>query len=302
MNENIIAQLSSAWGFEAESALPKSGEEAVSAALWSLNVPHAAELTGVPAHDTHIISLCIGGRHRSTFWGDGRLRFDKDTGAGNLNIVFAGERPRVIQRCDVRLQYMHIYLPKRLLDSVAHSAEQPSKSLSLIDPCAKRDPAIKRIGYEILSEMRSPQALHRLRVDALGLDLAVQLIRRHSNLGQGILALHARGGLASWQLRRACEAMEAGLDADIGLSDLAKIAGCSPTHFSRAFKQSTGVAPFQWLNERRIERAKELLAGGRMPLAEIALAVGFSAQPQFTTAFCRATGITPGRWRKGSLL
>ena len=95
--------------------------------------------------------------------------------------------------------------------------------------------------------------------------------------------------------------MDAHLGKDIGLDMLAGIAGCSPTHFSRAFKQSTGRPPFQWLLERRIERAQGLLADTRIPLAEVALAVGFAAQPQFTTAFRRLTGTPPGAWRRERL-
>ncbi len=111
----------------------------------------------------------------------------------------------------------------------------------------------------------------------------------------------ARGGLAPWQLRRTCEAMQAGLDKEIGLDMLADIAGCSPTHFSRAFKQSTGKSPFAWLLDCKMDHAKRLLADAHVPLTDVALAVGFSAQPQFTTAFKRSTGVTPGAWRREQL-
>ncbi len=75
--------------------------------------------------------------------------------------------------------------------------------------------------------------------------------REAMRISAGTPLRRERGGLAPWQLKRACEAMEAHLDEDIGLDMLAGIAGCSPTHFSRAFKQSTGMPPFQWLLERR---------------------------------------------------
>lgn len=99
-------------------------------------------------------------------------------------------------------------------------------------------------------------------------------------------------------LRRVRDAIEAHLSEDINLPWLAGIAGCSPAHFSRAFKQSTGMSPSQRLAGRRMEKAKALLGDPALSLAEIALAVGFSAQPQFTTAFRRTTGAPPGAWRR----
>ena len=111
----------------------------------------------------------------------------------------------------------------------------------------------------------------------------------------------SRGGLAPWQLKRVCEAMADSLNTDIGLACLAGLIGVSPPHLCRAFKQSTGLPPFAWLLRCRIERAKELLCDPRISLADVALAIGFSAQPQFTTAFRRVTGMTPNVWRRERL-
>ena len=135
----------------------------------------------------------------------------------------------------------------------------------------------------------------RMEMEARALLVVERLVGFH-HLGRA--ARPHRGGLAQWQVKRTQEAMLANMEAQISLDSLAEIAGRSATHFSRAFKQSVGVPPFEWLHQRRIERAKELLANGNLPLAEIALAVGFAAQPQFTTAFGKATGMTPGRWRR----
>jgi AraC-like DNA-binding protein len=162
----------------------------------------------------------------------------------------------------------------------------PDRELwTLLDRYARRGLDPKRPPSRIETEARALLIVERLLTEHHGARAFVPM----------------RGGLAPWQVKRACEAMDAAIDGGIGLDQLAAIAGCSPTHFSRAFKQSTGLAPFHWLAERRIERAKALLEDGRLPLAEVALAVGFSAQPQFTTAFGRATGVTPARWRRERL-
>ena len=135
----------------------------------------------------------------------------------------------------------------------------------------------------------------RIEMEARAVLVVERLIGAH-HLGR--VAKPLKGGLAPWQVRRTQEAMMARLDSEVGLDDLAAIAGCSPTHFSRAFKQSVGVPPFEWLHQRRMDKAKELLIETALPLAQIALAVGFSAQPQFTTAFGKVTGRTPGQWRR----
>jgi AraC family transcriptional regulator len=69
--------------------------------------------------------------------------------------------------------------------------------------------------------------------------------------------------------------------------------------FSRAFKQSTGIPPHQWLLDRRVETAKDLLRRSCLSLTDIALTCGFSDQSHFTRVFVRACGVSPGVWRRG---
>jgi len=82
--------------------------------------------------------------------------------------------------------------------------------------------------------------------------------------------------------------------------DLAKWADSVklPTsEFARRFQQRTGVAPYTWFMDRRIDEAKRLMMESRMPLVEIALDSGFCSQSHFTEAFRRRVGTSPGRWR-----
>ena len=71
----------------------------------------------------------------------------------------------------------------------------------------------------------------------------------------GIVEGRRRLGLAPWQLRRVGDAMEAELDADHSIGRLARECGLSSSHFARAFKTTTGLAPHQWLTRRRVARA-----------------------------------------------
>ena len=107
-----------------------------------------------------------------------------------------------------------------------------------------------------------------------------------------------RGGLPPGALRRVREYMEERLAEKIELSDLAKIAGLSGCHFSRAFKQSVGTPPHRYLVMRRIAAAAELIRTTNRSMTDIALEVGFSDQSHFTRSFSAVTGETPCALRR----
>jgi len=82
------------------------------------------------------------------------------------------------------------------------------------------------------------------------------------------------------------------------LNVLARACELSKRHFTRAFRQSTGAAPHQWLQYRRMEKAKHLLDKSSASLSSIALDCGFADQSHFTRKFSDVVGITPGNWRR----
>jgi AraC family transcriptional regulator len=213
--------------------------------------------------------------------------------------MLSGTRPRAVFYD--RQATLHVYVPTALVDHVMVTSGYSAtpQVVELIDPKCMHDPAIERIAHEMLAEMRDEQPLSRLRVDALGQDLVIQLLRRHSNLrgSRPLAPEQARGGLAPRRLNQVTDFLEAHLTEDVSLAQLASVAGLSETHFCRAFKQATGLPAHQYLLHRRIERARGMLRDRDVSLVEVALRLGFSSQSHFTSHFRRLTGTTPARYR-----
>ena len=104
--------------------------------------------------------------------------------------------------------------------------------------------------------------------------------------------------LAPWQLRRALEHLDASLPEHVTLEELAAVTGLSQWHFSRAFKGSTGMAPYRFQLGARIRRAQTLLVDTRASLEQVAEATGFADAVHFGKTFRRIVGTTPAAWRK----
>jgi AraC family transcriptional regulator len=157
------------------------------------------------------------------------------------------------------------------------------------------DPRLLQLGQLIAKECVSGNKGDRLYRDGL----AVAVFGALGNpLAAGGDHRAASGGLAPWQLRRVLDFMRANLADSIDMAALAGITGLSKAHFSRAFKVSTGLPPHRWLLDARIAKARELLIDSELPLAEIALAVGFADQPHFTRTFGCIVGTPPSAWQR----
>lgn len=94
--------------------------------------------------------------------------------------------------------------------------------------------------------------------------------------------------------------IDANLEGDLAIENLAGLAGVSSHQLSRAFKSSVGVSPHSYVIQRRTDAARELLLNENYPLADIAFATGFSSQSHMTTAFKKVLGITPAAVRRGA--
>ena len=137
----------------------------------------------------------------------------------------------------------------------------------------------------------------RLCAESLANVLVVQLIRQVANGPAARGVVRGSGGrLPRHAMRAVEEYIDAHLDQNLALADLAAVAQLSEFHFARQFKQTTGLPPHQFVIHQRVERAKRLISAGRLSLAQIAVEVGFSDQGHLTRHFKRLVGVTPSRF------
>jgi len=199
---------------------------------------------------------------------------------------------RVSKRDNGCYVYIALQIPTDALQSLD---DRRDPSVTCLRPQAGTgQPELCRIIRAMRNEIETPGPAGQLYKETLALELLIGLVRCGSDFAVTV----ARGGLAAWQLRRTVELIESDLTATPSLATLASHVGLSPTHFCTAFKQSTGLPPHRYLLNRRIARAKALMAESKCSLTEIALESGFSSSSQFATAFRRIESRTPSDFRR----
>ena len=159
-----------------------------------------------------------------------------------------------------------------------------------------QDPTLRRLILLLLREGRDGYGSGSLFIEGVATALASYLVCHYSARSQNIGKF--RGGMSRSTLRRCIDLMEAHLERDLRLSELAHEAGLSSSHFTRSFRRSTGKSPYQFLLHRRVERAKSLMRDDHVSLTEVALASGFADQHHLARVFRRVTGETPSSYRR----
>jgi AraC family transcriptional regulator len=226
-------------------------------------------------------------------WSDGRHEVIRAVAAGALAILDL--RRSFIVDLREPFQTVNFQIPRWMFVDLTDELGKPTVDALDRQGVVDRDETMAHLASALLPALSEPCS-SRLFLDHLFGTVALHLLARYGEVTGR--ARRSTGGLAPWQERRAKELLIANLGADITLAELAGTCHLTPAYFSRAFRRTTGRAPYRWLTEQKITRAKHLLVLGEVPLAEIAARCGFADQSHFTRVFAKITGLSPGRWRR----
>ncbi len=243
-------------------------------------------------HKTHDVFVPLAGA--VTIYGgeeDGASTRRRRT-VGEISVAPAGASYSA--HWEEELEYLSVDLTDDYLRRATVDFEA-NRNAQIMLSCGPRDPLVRSIALALAEELDAGQPAGKLYAESLVNALAVHLMRHYST--DALVPDLQFGGLPAHKLHRVTDFIEEHLDRDLDLAGIAQAAELSPYHFARSFKQTTGFTPIQFLMQRRIERAKRLLADSELPLADVALSVGFKNQSHFSTLFRKFTEITPKAWR-----
>ncbi|QTG16944.1 helix-turn-helix transcriptional regulator (plasmid) [Agrobacterium tumefaciens] len=199
-----------------------------------------------------------------------------------------------------QLDMLHLYLPMDLYGTLNSTANAPVPALIYCGGIV--DPLISQIALAISEEMELGRSTGSLLIDSLGMALAARMLQRYSRQSETSLTAtfhdaETSKGLDQVRLDRVLDFINHTVTDNISLEKLADIACLSMYHFSRAFKLSTGSAPYQYICNLRISRCKALLADHTRTIEEIAISAGFSSGANFARTFKKVVGISPSQYR-----
>lgn len=227
---------------------------------------------------------------------NGRVVHEGGVRPGMLRVMSPGERVRVTKR--TRLRILNIVVPGDEFRLIAD--ERPSRpsstSLCAIAPLFEPNYQAQHLCAALLAATEFDFNNCQLFVDGLTHSLLAILFNASSRFPDTKKHL-GHCGLSDKQLARCLDYADSRLAERLDLKAWAAELGMSTSEFARRFRQTTGLAPYTWFLNWRIDRAKQILIKGNVPVVEIALDVGFCSQSHFTEAFRRRTGFSPGRWR-----
>jgi len=158
-----------------------------------------------------------------------------------------------------------------------------------------RDETLAHLSFACAEMLSARTADNAKRVAALAHLLAIYVAEKYTNVASQRPVY--RGGLPIVRLRKIEDYVHAHVSESISIDSLAELAELSPFHFSRVFKQATGITPLQFVTRERMLQAQQLIRETSRSLIEIALEVGYTSPSHFAQVFRRTVGMAPTEFR-----
>jgi AraC family transcriptional regulator len=284
-------------GRQHESSLGR-GWTNVLAERWSHSV---GELPSVLPRDTELAVL-LNGRTLVDRQGAG-LRQSTLGRRGTAWLCPSGIREDSIHFRQPLDDCLHLFLPaKPFADHMLQDLDVDPARVELRYEAIVYDPLIEQIALAINQELEAETSAGRLLVESLGQSLSAYLVRSYSEVQLNVKPLRAAGKpIDNRRMSRVMDFIDARIDQNFTVADLAAVACMSPAHFARSFKATVGQSPHEFVSRMRLELAKRMLADRHRSMSDIALSTGFSSQSNFSRAFRDTTGTTPGGYRASQI-
>ncbi|MEK9282984.1 AraC family transcriptional regulator [Bradyrhizobium sp. ISRA442] len=247
------------------------------------------------AEDAFLVSLKLHDYPDCELWERGKCIMTANVHAGTTYLYDLKRDPRYV--IDKPFHSLFFYIPRSAFDGIAEQSGAPRvDELDCRIGIGHDDAIVRHIGASLQQGLRRPDETNQLFIDHMMFALTAHVAQTYGGLQRA--AEPSRSGLAPWQVRRACDRLESDLGGKLTLQAIAAELGLSVSHFSRAFRISTGLPPHQWLLQQRVKAAKQLMSVRDLPLSEIAISAGFANQSHFTRVFSALVGVSPGAWRR----
>ena len=186
------------------------------------------------------------------------------------------------------------YLQVSISDGALMAASDGEVELPIYRKFA--DPRLRALVGAVHTETVAGFPSGQLFLDSIEQEIAVTLANGHAVRRRSVQVY--RGGLGSGRIRRIKELVDAKMEEDLSLEEMAQSAGLSTAHFARMFRKSTGETPHQFVLRQKLERAKAMLRAPDTRVLDVAVACGFKTQQHFAQVFRDACGVTPTEYRQ----
>ena len=270
-------------------------------AAWSAFTAHVvdvhADFSETMTFADHVLSLRLSGtcRLRQSV---GRQSLVGRSGPGSMNVIPANLTAKwEASAMPQGARTITFFVPHAFLGRVAEQSGLDSKKIEIIPQFLTHDPVMESVLTRLAIEVQTSSPSGQLYAESACEFLAHHLIHAYSSRSTPLPRW--TGGLSGRHLRAVLDHIEERLAEPLTFCRLAQLAGVSPRHFERAFRQAVGVPLHAYVIERRVAAARRLLLDDpTLTVQSIAARVGFSTSSHLALVFRRHMGHSPATFRR----